>query len=461
VGEAEKRGLIFKRAPFADPDSIKWIDSSQDKDGRLYDSRAGLGSYYRYGPRKVADLCNDPFVGVSVPLPKIHESVFERIDSGCNAYAPIGLPPDYQVVSRNGKLTPVGPGTYETPQGAVARFVAQEKLWNYVWMRRIAYFATLAATLHLAAFWLFHGLDKIHEFDSNIRMVSEAVRRVEDFLPRALHWWTDWYAANPEWFAGGIVAIAVFIGIGNSLSARIRDGMRIIWQSRPAPVPLSGALQDAIQAFRTHPIYQFILNLGRRHVVPFVLAFLMVWYCATLLSHLLFNAVDSTGLFCTRSETTTRVDQEIAGKTIDTSSICAPTGLFLREGFRYEITVTMIEPWESEGRPTTPVGYRTSTIQPSKRWRSYATIFLRRVLFRPWYRLIARVGDKGVDENFLDPVPVANTSPQAYRDTIKTERSGELFLYVNDAVIGLPWLYDWFYGPSHHHGKEKATVRML
>ena len=116
-------------------------------------------------------------------------------------------------------------------------------------------------------------------------MVSEAVRRVEDFLPRALKWWTDWYAANPEWFAGGIVAIAIFMSIGNSLSARIRDGMRIIWQNRPTPVPLSGTLHDAIYTFRTHPIYQFILNLGRRHVVPLLLAVLMVWYGSTVLSH--------------------------------------------------------------------------------------------------------------------------------------------------------------------------------
>ena len=28
----------------------------RDKDGRLYDSRKGLGSYYRYGPRKISDL---------------------------------------------------------------------------------------------------------------------------------------------------------------------------------------------------------------------------------------------------------------------------------------------------------------------------------------------------------------------------------------------------------------------
>ncbi|WGR94399.1 DUF2235 domain-containing protein [Bradyrhizobium sp. ISRA435] len=113
VDEAVKRGLVFKSAPVADPDAIKSIRSSEDKDGRLYDSRAGLGAYYRYGPRKVADLCNDPYVGVSVPTPKIHESVFERIDSGCNAYAPIGLPPNYVIVSRSGQITPLGAGTFE------------------------------------------------------------------------------------------------------------------------------------------------------------------------------------------------------------------------------------------------------------------------------------------------------------------------------------------------------------
>ena len=165
VEESIKHGLVFKAAPFADPDSVKWITSSQDKDGRLYNSRSGLGAYYRYGPRKVSDLCNDRDVGVSVPLPKIHESVFDRIDSGCNAYAPIGLPPQYLIVQRSGKLTSLGPTTFETPAGASARFVAQERLWNFVWMRRIAYFATLGASLHLAAFWLFHDRIKEHEFE--------------------------------------------------------------------------------------------------------------------------------------------------------------------------------------------------------------------------------------------------------------------------------------------------------
>jgi uncharacterized protein (DUF2235 family) len=463
VDESIKRGLVFKEAPFADPDSIKLINSAQDKDGRLYDSRSGLGSYYRYGPRKVSDLCNDPDVGVSVKLPKIHESVFDRIDSGCNAYAPIGLPPEYLVVSRNGKLTPLGPTTFETPAGAPARFAAQEKLWNFVWMRRLAYFATLAATLHLAAFWLFHDRIKEHEFESPIRMVSELVRFIESFLPKSLHWWTDWYAANPEWFAGGIAAVILLMVLGGSLSAKIKDRMRLLWRDRVAPVPLSGLMHDAIHAFRTHPAYQFVIRTAKRHVLPLFLVVVMVWFGATVASHFLFNVADSMGAFCKGTAEATLIpvnkgiDQD--GADFATSAICAPTGLKVFSGRSYEIRIAVTEPWADAERPTTPAGFRTSTVELANRWKFRSAIFLRRILFRPWYRIIARVGETGVDEYFLDPIPLPNTTPQTYKATFKAARSGELFLYVNDAVIGLPWLSDTFY--PNNGGKAKVTVKLL
>jgi len=46
-----------------------------------------------------------------------------------------------------------------------------------------------------------------------------------------------------------------------------------------------------------------------------------------------------------------------------------------------------------------------------------------------------------------------------YRDVFKADRSGEIFLYVNDAVIGLPSIYDRFY--ADHWGKAKVTARLL
>jgi hypothetical protein len=43
-------------------------------------------------------------------------------------------------------------------------------------------------------------------------------------------------------------------------------------------------------------------------------------------------------------------------------------------------------------------------------------------------------------------------------------RSGEVFLYVNDAVIGLPWLSTYFYEKSFfrdkNHGKAMITIRL-
>jgi uncharacterized protein (DUF2235 family) len=45
MDQARLNGLAFKEAPKAEPDAILRVRSSRDKDGRLYDSRSGLGGY--------------------------------------------------------------------------------------------------------------------------------------------------------------------------------------------------------------------------------------------------------------------------------------------------------------------------------------------------------------------------------------------------------------------------------
>jgi hypothetical protein len=90
--EAQKCGLRFKSAPDADPDSLINTRASRDKDGRLYDSRSGLGSYYRYGLRKLAELCDQKFSNkpgdqVLIRVLKIHESVFKRIQNDAHLWA--------------------------------------------------------------------------------------------------------------------------------------------------------------------------------------------------------------------------------------------------------------------------------------------------------------------------------------------------------------------------------------
>ena len=88
--EASLCDLRFKKMPDVEPDALRFTKSARDKDGRLYDSRKGLASYYRYGPRNISEMCNvvdrkDPTNNITIELPKIHCSVFERIKAGAHS----------------------------------------------------------------------------------------------------------------------------------------------------------------------------------------------------------------------------------------------------------------------------------------------------------------------------------------------------------------------------------------
>jgi uncharacterized protein (DUF2235 family) len=464
--EARARGLRFKIDP-ADPDAFRRAASARDKDGRQYDSRSGLAGYYRYGPRKIADLCHvrvslQEGDYVEIDLPKIHETALLRLRSGGNAYAPIGIPARYAVVMSNGQIVQAVDNPYEPPVEATARAAEQEKIWNLVWLRRIVYFATLAASFHLGAFWLFHDLKPEREFQSRVRLVSEFVRLVESFLPRqVVRWWTDYYAANPVSFAVGVMAVVGFIWLGSRLGAQITDSMRVIWNARlKASTIGKSSLHRAVYAFRTSTPYQLILDTARRHVLPFMSAVFLVWVGLGALSHFLFNVADSAGAFCHETHPSQR---EVLAKKGDTSkeltfstrALCFATGVEVDPGYKYSLTITMPSPWQDDANP---IGYWTSQAPDwETRAVGYVTDPLRRVFFRPWFRLLARIGSKGVAEDFLDPELLPGKPVTTYwAKTKTTDRGGELFLYVNGPVLPLPWIADVFY--RRHSGEARIVI---
>ena len=203
----------------ADPDTFKNAISKRDKDGRLYDPRKGLGGYYRYGPRKLVphfypETRSWKTTRSTSERPKIHESVFRRIDNHAHAYAPVGLPPYYDVVKEDGEIVApdkfsIAPATepFETSAAAAQRALAQEHVWNEVWKRRIVYFATVGATL-----WLLRisagqrRRNATMNITSPIRWVSDIVRFVGGFLPDFATTWIDGYARAPGWFARSSLA---------------------------------------------------------------------------------------------------------------------------------------------------------------------------------------------------------------------------------------------------------------
>jgi uncharacterized protein (DUF2235 family) len=69
-------------------------------DDKMYDSRAGLGVFYRWWPRDMQRLCIKQKAACP---PRVHLSVLERIAHGTDGYAPGTLAPEVEVV-----FTPTG-----------------------------------------------------------------------------------------------------------------------------------------------------------------------------------------------------------------------------------------------------------------------------------------------------------------------------------------------------------------
>ena len=89
----------------------------------------------------------------------------------------------------------------------------------------------------------------------------------------------------------------------------------------------------------------------------------------------------------------------------------------------------------------------------------YATLPQRRVIFRPWFTVLARIGSAGVAEAFVDAEPTSKDGTE-FRGVIKRlERSGELFLYVNEAVVPLPGITDLFY--RNNRGSAQVIIERL
>jgi uncharacterized protein (DUF2235 family) len=269
MAEARTAGLTFKEMKNSEPDGLLASDSAKDKDGRLYDSRKGLGGYYRYSPRKIADFyqpMQDAAAAAkkSKPIPKIHESVFSRIKVGAHFYAPIGLPGSYEVVTTGNvsiDYTALPPDTKTDPlvikpnnaalaEGATNannRHDTQQNVWDLVWRKRSVYFLSVFATGYLLLYPLFRDTYAFQELRTRLRFVSDTIRLVGAVLPGLASRWLDAYAREPAWFLINAALVALLIIVGARLGEKIRGEMRGLWV---AYLPGTTAAQNVPSALK-------------------------------------------------------------------------------------------------------------------------------------------------------------------------------------------------------------------
>jgi uncharacterized protein (DUF2235 family) len=500
MSEAEKCGLRFKADVNANPQTVGHAKTAQDKDGRIYDPRSGLGSYYRYGPRDLPALTNEllarklPSGNSAEVLPRIHESVLERVGNYAHSYAPNGLPARYEIATYDGKVLPPEQQKFETSQQAQARVHLQDRVWNTIWWRRIAYFMTLGVTLYLLAFPLMEALPAEAEFESPFRWVSDIVRLVGAFLPGVADPWINGYARDPSWF---LIVVIVLVGMtlwGSSLASRIHDRMAVNWRDAlTSRLVDPGPAGDPVYLLRTNKIYKWVHRTLKNHIAPFFFALVFAWLALTFTSHVLYNLQDFGGWVCQELETPLSGlgsgDIVLAnGRTANLQGIADGMPSFSESGKKDPLKhafaiVPNLPVFETrnlcqsmkvrvERNATYLIRFESTRlfsdggIEASNGFNSWSAptwwqkglmliaVPLRRELIRPWFRVVARFGATGGEETFLDP----DTSAPRYRisENVKATRDGELFLFVNDAVLAIPGLYDFFYWQNN-----KGSTRVL
>ena len=476
ITEARRCGLRFKsdhaneppdsKVMRADPDTFKSATSKRDKDGRMYDPRKGLGGYYRYGPRKLVptfyrETRKEEDDEVMVGRAKIHESVFQRLANHAHAYAPVGLPPIYDVVKEEtGEIISPDQYGFETRQQAAERASAQEHVWNEIWKRRILYFATVGVTSWLVVFPLVSSAQRADEYYSRFRWVSDLVRFVGSFLPAFASTWVDGYAWSPLWFVSISLLLALLLWSSSRVATGTCNLMSAIWRRTPhAP---SGLPDNWIYRLRSSSAYIRFHEGLKRKVAPFLFVVLFVYLAFGLASHISFDVLDVAGQTCLDhakdpSIPVSKPLQVNESKSIDfdISDLCTATGVELESinHARYRLTVTPRGAWNNGVFEIPPGGF--STTEPATWYqRVYLTLFLplRRELFQDWYRIGFRYGRVGGEEDFQEPDP---TDP-IIEHPIRPTRGGELFVFVNDAVIGIPGLY----GAPYRNNHGAATLKI-
>ncbi|MFQ6576518.1 DUF2235 domain-containing protein [Pseudomonas sp. UM16] len=494
MSEAHKHGLRLEPTIWSE------LIALSDENGKLYDSRHGIASYYCYNPRRIDRLNRTE--QVRVPRTKVHESVLRRIKVDPDGYAPISLPPNFCVVRFDGSIVNIehyltlinikhgGTDAATAPKRWMKGFrAAREDVYNTVWRRRVAYFLTLFVSLTLAAMPLYAPARA--SCQETLCMFSKPVGWLNYVLPSLASPWTASFATNPIFFLPLIAFLFAVMAWGKRLDTTIRDKMRRVWYGiaplRPTsvgsiPQPRKPTLQDrAIQGLRTHGAYKaFMYLLGYRLLpVMFVLAILIG--ALILISQPLFTWAEASGALCQAHE---KRAENKASFWFDTRSLCTDSGLKVHQGRTYQVTLQVPDQWHWSDRdiPTNPAGFECPLKFPKSLMMTVATP-ARRHLNARWFQTMVRIGSNGNDVHAL-PVHSSTSLPSDYCISIQNtpdwpngwrcppegapvdsgriftasftaHADGPLFFYVNDGV-GWPFFTDAFY--RNNKGCARITV---
>nr|MDQ3011476.1 hypothetical protein [Acidobacteriota bacterium] len=339
-------------------------------------------------------------------------------------------------------------GFVEHPTQAENRYKRQEGAWNLVWWKRVFYSISVVVFALLA---LFPFYDKpTRGWEEPLSLLSRGIGLLSTFLPDFLGGWIKAYQRHPGVF--GILALLflLLLSIGSKLRLRIFDRMRLLWSPTskwPEVVePDADLPNSALFSLRTNPLYQGLAKFFKKKALPLLAGVVVVVVVlAVAAARGVYRVADSFGCFCPPTTNYSSVFRN--------SDPCWASGLRVEEGKRYRITISANanEPWkDGTTEPKNIGGFGTELMTSAM----YLGLPFRRQFRAPWFKPIARIGRKGGDEYPLDGMIENDTKLTV---EIKARRSGDLFLYLNDAVSLFPWTR--FY--DNNRGSAEVNVTCL
>jgi hypothetical protein len=386
-------------------------------------------------------------------------AVFERIEAtlkpalpplppyeiATDGYVPIVLPAVYHVTDQAGQISTANyPGDPQPP-----RFAESRKVWNLVWCRRIVYFLTMFASVLLLSVPL---LDRpTLGADSPLVLLRPLIALAGAFLPSMLAPWLEAYSAAPGYLVLGGAVVLVLLALGGWLQQKIRDEMRAIWIRRPAPAGWGDSIAFWI---RTQPAYRIFFYWLKHQGLPSLFAILILWAIIALVSQLVFRTRDALGAFCV-SDAAGPSDQAGAPIAFQTNNACMPTRVHVLKDEDYRVTIKVTDDWFDSSIKTDPLGFSREKMS----WVMYPALPFRRIVFAKWYTPVLRVGSKGGEEHVLDLKPVPPGQAVSYEDRFKPHSDGEVFIFVNDAVWGLPKISRINY--ENNRGSASVSIEHL
>ena len=479
--------------------------------GPIHNSRAGLGSYYRFQPRKICAYVNpaddpshppmyrdrilrDPEIardgfpdhGLLTEV-KIHTSVIARIRNGTDGYAPINLPAHFIVYPTDPDEEPkegpalitADPHDETTPPPAAndadgdappiivpanrtGDGTAWERVWDLVWWRRLIYFLTVFASLGLATMPLWGtGANDLAVCEDARCWGSSAVGLLDFVLPAFATTWTRAFSANVGAFLLLSFLVLALMGVGNLLENHAIDRARSLWRGDDIATPS----RSPLQIMRESRAYQYFASALKWYILPFftgmVLLFLLAYAALAIVTQVALARAERGGL-CAGEGLAPR-EVPAGGITTDfhVNAMCTSLRTSVTQNSRYLITLEIGAPWGDAARigdygsgrtiPMTPDGAAPGAHLP---WYMPLGAPLRRVILAGWFHPLVEIREPNGHIYLDKPAFTYDPATRHYHAKFTARRTGALSIFVNDAV--LPFNLHAFY--ANNRGTARVTV---